>query len=150
MKLEVLAAAVAVPSRIDTPHPARAARAADRASRRILVVEDDAELRESLAESLALRGYQVDTVVDGRAALDRMRQTQPDIVVLDLLMPVMDGWQFRAEQLRDPELLKIPTVVYSAVGNIDEAIEHLNVAGGFEKGDFTEMLHFVAQFCPRR
>ncbi|HLU66516.1 MAG TPA: response regulator [Kofleriaceae bacterium] len=113
MKLEVLAAAVAVPSRIDTPHPARAARAADRASRRILVVEDDAELRESLAESLALRGYQVDTVVDGRAALDRMRQTQPDIVVLDLLMPVMDGWQFRAEQKRDPALADTPVVVIS-------------------------------------
>ena len=53
-------------------------------------------------------------------------------------------------QLDDPELLKIPTVVYTAVGNVRETVEKLNVAGGFEKGDFAEMLRFVAQFCRSR
>src|SRR5262249_35831166 len=74
---------------------------------------------------------------------------RPCMIVLDLMMPVMDGWQFRAEQLNDPELLKIPTVIYSAVGRIDEAVETLNVAGGFQKDDFAEMLRFGAHFCPR-
>ncbi|HEY8516723.1 MAG TPA: response regulator [Candidatus Binatia bacterium] len=117
----------------------------------VLLIEDEDSVREAIAAVLDTEGYRVRTARHGREALEMLRGgLRPCMIILDLMMPVMDGWQFRAEQLRDPELLKIPTVVYSAVGNIDEAIEHLNVAGGFEKGDFTEMLHFVAQFCPRR
>ncbi|MEW6270756.1 MAG: response regulator [Thermodesulfobacteriota bacterium] len=117
----------------------------------ILLVEDEEAVREVIAAVLDTEGYRVRTASNGREALDVLRGgLRPCMIILDLMMPVMDGWQFRAEQLRDPELLKIPTIVYSAIGHIDEAVEHLNVAGGFEKGDFAEMLRFVAQFCPRR
>ncbi len=116
----------------------------------ILLVEDEDEVREVIETVLRSEGYDVTPVRHGREALDVLRRgLRPCIIILDLMMPVMDGWQFRAEQLRDSELLKIPTVVYSAIGGIDEAVESLNVAGGFQKGDFAEMLRFVAQFCPR-
>ena len=82
-------------------------------ARHVLVVEDDPDIREGLTDALAGIGYTVEAVVDGRAALDCMRRHQPDIVVLDLMMPVMDGWQFRAEQKRDPDLASIPVVVIS-------------------------------------
>jgi CheY-like chemotaxis protein len=115
----------------------------------ILLVEDEASVREVIEAVLHDEGYRVVSTVDGAEALDVLRKgLRPCIIILDLMMPVMDGWQFRAHQMRDAELLKIPTVVYSAVGNVEEAVETLNVAGGFQKGDFAEMLRFVAQFCP--
>jgi signal transduction histidine kinase len=88
-------------------------RSDDTAPRRVLLVEDDAALRESLADGLTVRGYQVDSVVHGLAALEHMRRFEPDLVVLDLMMPVMDGWQFRAQQKRDPALAAIPVIVLS-------------------------------------
>ena len=115
----------------------------------ILLVEDEASVREVIEAVLQDEGYRVVCTVHGADALEVLRSgLRPCIIILDLMMPVMDGWQFRECQMSDPELLKIPTVVYSAVGNIDEAVERLNVAGGFQKGDFGEMLRFVAQFCP--
>jgi two-component system, cell cycle sensor histidine kinase and response regulator CckA len=83
-------------------------------SRRILVVEDDPDLRESLADVLEAKGHDVTTAVDGREALDTMRRVRPDVVILDLMMPVMDGWAFRVEQRRDPLLADTPIVALSA------------------------------------
>jgi len=115
----------------------------------ILLVEDEASMREVIEAVLHEEGYRVVCSDNGADALDVLRSgLRPCIIILDLMMPIMDGWQFRAAQLGDSELLKIPTVVYSAVGNVSEAVETLNVAGGFQKGDFAEMLRFVAQFCP--
>ena len=115
----------------------------------ILLVEDEGSIREVMDAVLQAEGYRVVCAVNGADALDTLRAgLRPCMIILDLMMPVMDGWQFRATQMRDGELLKIPTVVYSAVGNIRETVEALNVAGGFEKGDFNEMLRFVGQFCP--
>src|SRR5262245_46301723 len=81
--------------------------------RRILVIEDDAELREAMQETLALRGHDVVSASNGRDALQQMRFSRPDLVILDLMLPVMDGWQFRAELKRDPALADTPVVVIS-------------------------------------
>jgi len=81
--------------------------------RRILVIEDDDELREAMQETLALRGHEVVGAANGRDALQQMRFARPDLVILDLMLPVMDGWQFRAELKRDPSLAETPVVVIS-------------------------------------
>ncbi len=83
---------------------------------RILLVEDDDALREALAEVLADEGYGVDAAANGQEALDRLDRSRPvpDLILLDLVMPVMDGWTFRDAQRRDPRLARIPTVVLSA------------------------------------
>lgn len=117
----------------------------------ILLVEDEAAIREVIEAVLEAEGYRVVSTTNGADALDVLRGgLRPCMIILDLMMPVMDGWEFRTAQLRDSDLLKIPTVVYTAVGNVRETVERLNVAGGFEKGDFSEMLRFVEQFCPLR
>jgi len=80
----------------------------------VLLVEDDAELRQALAEALEARGHHVVPATDGEQALRMMRTMHPDIVVLDLMMPVMDGWQFRLAQRQDPEIAATPVVAISA------------------------------------
>ncbi|MBA3395317.1 MAG: response regulator [Deltaproteobacteria bacterium] len=80
----------------------------------VLVVEDDTDLRETLAELLAMSGYRVETAEHGRAALDNMQTKKPCLVLLDLMMPVMDGWQVIEAMKHDPELKDIPVCVVSA------------------------------------
>lgn len=82
--------------------------------RRILLVEDDAELRDALAEALREQRHEVVAVQDGLEALREVRGWRPDVVVLDLMMPAMDGWEFRVEQRRDPIIADIPVVAMSA------------------------------------
>jgi CheY-like chemotaxis protein len=81
----------------------------------ILVVDDDAEIRESIADLLQDEGYEVAVAANGREALDQIRAgLRPRVVVLDLMMPVMDGWQFLDERARDAALKAVPVVVVSA------------------------------------
>ena len=82
--------------------------------RRILLVEDDADLREALGDALEESGHTVISAVDGADGLRQMRACRPDVVVLDLMMPKLDGWQFRVAQRSDPTLAATPVVVISA------------------------------------
>jgi CheY-like chemotaxis protein len=95
---------------------------------RILLVEDDPGLRDTLAEVLSARGYEVTCAPDGRAALAELgvARPPPSVILLDLAMPVMDGWTFRAVQQRDPRLASIPTIVLSAsLGDDPRDVEKL-------------------------
>lgn len=81
----------------------------------ILLVEDDEALREALREVLVDEGFGVECAANGREALEHLdRGAAPDLIVLDLVMPVMDGWAFRDAQRRTPRLARIPTMVLSA------------------------------------
>ena len=81
-----------------------------RLQRRILVVDDDPDTRNLLQLVLELEGYAVDTAANGLDALQRARQVRPDVIVLDLMMPLMDGCGFRVAQLKDPRLAAVPVV----------------------------------------
>lgn len=81
----------------------------------ILVVEDDRDLRESLGDALRLEGYDVVCVEHGEAALRHLATgARPCVILLDLMMPVMDGWTFRQELLKDRDLSAIPVVLMTA------------------------------------
>ena len=81
----------------------------------ILIVEDDVDVREAYHDVLEQAGYQVVTAANGRLALDWLRHGgRPTMIVLDLMMPVMDGWQFRQEMRKLEELHGIPVVVVTA------------------------------------
>lgn len=88
-------------------------------SKRIFVVEDDLHIRESLTEVLEIEGFDVFSAVNGQDALDILRSGQKaDLILLDLMMPVKDGFQFKAEQEVDPLIQKIPVIIMSANGNM--------------------------------
>jgi CheY-like chemotaxis protein len=104
-----------VPSMTDTdaePMPA--------AHRLVLVVDDDQDLRDALRQLLEEEGYEVICAEHGRAALAHLRGgLAPDAILLDLWMPVMDGWQLRRELELDPALSRIPIVLLTATREVD-------------------------------
>ncbi len=123
----------------------------DRSTERcpILIVEDDSDLREMMAQLLTVEGYRAATVANGREALDYLRGgAEPEVILLDLMMPVMDGWEFRREQQRDPALARVPVVVLSA---LDQARANGIQPDAFLKKplDFDRLLELVRYFCSR-
>jgi CheY-like chemotaxis protein len=80
----------------------------------VLVVEDDEAVRAMMRAALAEAGYRVQAAANGQGALAVLRVRRPDAIVLDLRMPVMDGWAFRDQQLAIPGLRDIPVVVVTA------------------------------------
>lgn len=84
-------------------------------SKTVLIVDDDKEFREALVELVRGEGFQVETATSGMQALDKLRWgLRPCVVLLDLQMAVMTGWDFRAEQGRDPTLAAVPVIAMTA------------------------------------
>jgi len=83
-------------------------------NRRVLVVEDDEDILDSLSSILESEGYRVDASHNGRDALDRLQQSPVDAIVLDLMMPVMNGWEFVTAKKADAAIAHIPVVAISA------------------------------------
>ena len=110
----------------------------------VLVVEDDAALREMMAQRLHLAGFAPATAPNGYEALALLRQGFPaKLILLDLKMPIMDGWAFRAAQRRDPDLADIPVIVMSA-----RDAAGLDAAAVFSKPiDGEEMINVVRAMC---
>jgi CheY-like chemotaxis protein len=113
----------------------------------VLIVEDDVELRDMMAQLLTLEGFVATTVANGREALEYLRRgDRPDIILLDLMMPVMDGWEFRRKQQSDPALATVPVVVLSALDH-RRAAEVDAVAFLKKPLDFDRLLELVRQYC---
>jgi len=95
----------------------------------VLLVEDDEDIRTSIASVLNDAGFAVVGAVDGHDALSYLRTVSepPRLILLDLMMPVMDGWAFRAEQLADERLAQIPVVILSAATDLGRHAAQLHV-----------------------
>ncbi len=88
----------------------------------ILVVEDDQFIRDSLSELLAEEGYAVQTAREGQEGINALRgDPSCQLVLLDLMMPVKDGFAFRREQMADPSLAAVPVIIFSADTSINQA-----------------------------
>lgn len=113
-----------------------------RTKQRILVVEDDPATRSGIQELLEEEGCDVDWAADGAQALDSLkrapeartkRAAKPALILLDLTMPGMNGWDFRREQLRDPVLAGIPVVVMTGYAEYGDAVADLRANGHLQK-----------------
>ena len=81
----------------------------------VMVVDDDADVREVMMEAITFTGADVTSAENGRVALDKLLAgARPSVILLDLMMPDMDGWAFRAEQRKHPDLALIPIIVFTA------------------------------------
>jgi two-component system response regulator MprA len=115
-------------------------------------VDDDHDVRDVMTQFLRLEGYGVATAGNGREALEHLRCADaPCLILLDLMMPEMDGVRFRLEQKKDPRLSVIPVVVLSALRNVrgTVAAAHLDAVEYLEKPvDFDVLLGSVVRHCP--
>jgi two-component system, chemotaxis family, chemotaxis protein CheY len=97
--------------------------------RQILVVEDDPSIRGLVSEVLRDDGYEVSEACNGAEALNAVRERRPDLIVLDLMMPVMDGWAFVEECRREPGCDDVPILVTSASHDLTRTAERLRSFG---------------------
>ena len=111
----------------------------------VLVVDDDPDILEALSEILEAEGFEIRRARNGKEALDRLEPDAPQLILLDLMMPVMDGWEF-AQRMRQrpPEIARIPIIVLSADRNVGSKAADLGAVGHlakpFELNDLLELV----------
>ena len=94
----------------------------------ILLIEDDNSIREAIQFVLDSEGYQIAVARDGEEGMSMLHNDlKPDVIILDIMMPVMNGFEFRKAQLNDPQLASIPTIALSADRNF-----HQQTHSGFQ------------------
>ncbi len=113
----------------------------------VFIVEDDTDTREMLSSFLEFEGYQVESAENGKLALERLGAgSDACVILLDLMMPVMDGWQFREAQAVNAALAAIPVIVVSAAGK--DRLRRIDANAYLSKPvDLDELLGCVTQFC---
>ena len=116
----------------------------------ILIVEDDFDIREALEQILQEEGYEVRGASNGSEALATATSgPAPRLILLDLMMPVMNGWQFRSEQLKDARLAAVPVLIISADPDLQSKAAALGVAGLLKKPiSLDDLLSAVKVHCP--
>jgi CheY-like chemotaxis protein len=120
---------------------------------RVLIVEDDDDIRDAMSETLQLEGHRTDCAGNGREALEMLRQRERPptcVILLDLTMPIMDGWEFREEQRKDGRLSSIPVVVITADASAADKASQMRAAGFLRKPIRGEdLLRTVERFCSK-
>jgi CheY-like chemotaxis protein len=119
---------------------------------RILVVEDNNAIRGLVSEVLRDDGYQVSEATNGVEALEHLRHQRPDLIVLDLTMPIMDGWTFVENCRRENYCREVPILVTSASGDLPRTAERLQSLGVriclAKPFDVTRLLALVERYAP--
>jgi two-component system chemotaxis response regulator CheY len=114
----------------------------------IMVIDDDADIREAIGQVLELEGYSVVSAKDGRDGLEKLQTIFPKLILLDLMMPVMNGIEFKMELNAIPDLAPIPVVVLSADSSIQEKSSKIGVPAYLKKPVSVESLvDLVKRFC---
>ncbi len=119
-------------------------------TKRLLVVEDSQDLQELTKELFETEGYEVYCSSNGQEALNFLRgeSPRPDLILLDLMMPVMDGYEFRKVQMQDTDLAAIPVVVITADADAREKAGHLKANDYASKAEgIDSLLDVVKRNC---
>jgi CheY-like chemotaxis protein len=117
--------------------------------KKVLVVEDDYAIRDTFAELLQSEGYDVVTASNGEEGILALKNgPPPNLILLDLMMPIKDGFEFREEQLQEPKWADIPVIVMSADGQVKEKLARTKGADYLKKPtDLEVVLDLVRRYC---
>jgi CheY-like chemotaxis protein len=114
-----------------------------------MVIDDDPNIRSALSDLLRDENYRVRAIADGSEALAYLSAEElPDLILLDLMMPIVDGWRFRAEQMMNPELAAIPVIIITAA-LADERTADLGVEIVRKPFDTSALLSLIRHHCTR-
>jgi len=115
----------------------------------LLLIDDHIDSRDAMEELFRREGYTVETAGHGRQALNKLYNgLRPCVILMDLMMPVMTGFEFRQEQMRHPEFSRIPIIVYSGVTDVRRNAEQLEAAAYVEKPIAPDrLMALVRQHC---
>jgi DNA-binding response OmpR family regulator len=119
---------------------------------RILIIEDDGGIRESLGDFLVSEGYSIDSADDGYQAIEMLRtfKSRPHLIILDIAMPTMNGFEFRERQLREEVICNIPVICVSAMHWSDWMQDKLGADAYVQKPFDSEcLLETIKRFDPR-
>lgn len=107
--------------------------------KKILVIEDDKFLRELISQKLAKEGYDVAEAIDGEKGIESVKSENPDLILLDLILPGIDGFEVLAKMKADPKLAEVPVIILSNLGQKDD------IEKGLEMGanDYLIKAHFT-------
>jgi CheY-like chemotaxis protein len=119
------------------------------AGKNVLVIDDDHDIRDLVVFYLNTNGYQATGASNGEEAIAHLQAAaHTDLIILDLMMPIMDAWEFRNMQQQDPAIGQIPVVLISATDEVSYEVEPLAAAGFIRKPiDFNHLLATVEQHC---
>ncbi len=110
----------------------------------VLVVDDDPDILEALSEILEAEGFEIRRARNGKEALERLEPDPPRLILLDLMMPVMDGWEFAQRLKQRPKVAAIPIIVLSADRNVSNKAAEIGAVGHlakpFELNDLLDMV----------
>lgn len=96
-------------------------------AKKILIIEDDKFLRELIAQKLIKEGYEVDGAIDGEEGLKKIKKDKPDLILLDLILPGVDGFEVLARTKEDPKVSTIPVIILSNLGQKDDVEKGLKL-----------------------
>ena len=119
-------------------------------NRTVLLVEDDKDIRDSMRELLESEGYEVECGANGQEALDVLQSLKnlPKVILLDLMMPVMDGFTFRERQMLDDRISGIPIVIVTADAQVNAKKARIGASGSLKKPvNIDDILSIVSRFC---
>jgi CheY-like chemotaxis protein len=114
----------------------------------VMVVDDDADIRDTIAQLLERHGFRVTTASDGGDAIEQLRTGEhPALILLDLMMPRVSGEEFRRRQLADAALAGIPVVLLSGAGRLDQLARSIGVEVLPKPIELTQLVETVKRFC---
>ena len=119
-------------------------------ARTILIIEDDKFLRELVIRKLIKEGYETSEAVDGEEGIKKIKEEKPDLILLDLILPGIDGFEVLSKMREDPALAQIPVIILSNLGQKDDvekglkmgAIDYL-IKAHFTPGEIIEKIKVV-------
>jgi CheY-like chemotaxis protein len=118
-------------------------------NKKVLVVEDNPDVRETLSTVLEIEGFEVSRASNGQEALQRLKnEPLPRVILTDIMMPVMDGWSFLAQAAMDPVLASIPVIVLSAAEN-KRAPERVKILAFLPKPMNIDTIIDLIERCPK-